>query len=332
MAAYWFFVVSGLVIVAGIVLARSADRIGVIFGLQRSVTGFILLAGATSLPELVISCRVAQSGAVDMAVGGILGSCLINLVILAVVDLSQRSRRRMFNRQAAAHSLAAMASVLLAAIAAVAVLVPKHASIGRIEWASVAILVGYFLTVRLIYNDQICRQSEALSDELEKEDETQPPDEEARLRPIWYYLGATAAIFFLANPLASSSDSLATWMGLSGTFFGAVFLAFVTSLPEMVTTAQATRMEAQDLAISNIFGSNAFNLVILAAIDLFTEKPLYSQLSSVHAMAAIGVIVTTTIAVMGLLYRAEKRIWYLEPDAAAVIAFAVGFYYLIYIM
>ena len=319
-----FLIVATMVAFIGVVLAKSADRLGEAFGLQRSVTGFMLLAAATSLPELIVGCRIAQTGAVDMAVGGVLGSCLINLVVLGLIDLMQRSRGRMLSRKAAAHALAAMTSILLACIVLVAVLVKGFPTIGAYHLGSLVMLIAYLLTARLVYVD---RKTESAAPDLAKETAA---EEEARLRPIWYYLGATAALLVLATPLATTSQDLAVVLHLSGTFFGAVFLAFITSLPEFVTTYQATRMDSHDLAIGNILGSNAFNLVILVGIDLCYEKPLFSDLTDAHAIAAVGVIVTTSMAAMGLLYRAEDRIWYLEPDAIGVIAVALLFFYLIY--
>lgn len=329
MTSFLIFALIALVVSGtGVVLATSADRIGGTLGFHRSVTGFMLLAAATSLPELVVGCSVAQSGAVDMAVGGILGSCLINLLILGMIDLMQRSKGRMLNRRAAAHALAALASILLATIVLVAVLLPDVPGIGNYHYASLILMAVYLLTARLVYVDQ--------DREREKLDATTGAtvdvDEETRLRPIWYYLIAAAVLLALASPLAKSSQDLSVLLGLSGTFFGAVFLALVTSLPEFVTTYKATRMDAHDLAIGNILGSNTFNLVILVAIDLFYEKPLFSELGIVHAVAAAGVIVTTTIAAMGMLYRSEERIWYLEPDAISVIVSALVFFYFIYAM
>ena len=324
-----FCVIAAIVAATGVVLASSADKLGAAFGLHRSVTGFMLLAAATSLPELIVGCRIAQAGAVDMAVGGILGSCLINLLVLGVIDLLQRSRGRMLSRKAAAQALAALASILLAIIVVLAILVKESPSWSRYHFGSLMLVVVYLLTARLVYVDQNRQrknvETEAVADE-------QKQDEEKRLRPVWYYIGATVLLLILATPLARSSQELAVLLGLSGTFFGAVFLALVTSLPEFVTTYQATRMEAEDLAIGNILGSNTFNLVILVAIDVFYHKPLFGNLGDVHAVAAAGVIVTTTIAAMGLLYRAEDRVWYLEPDATSVIGSALFFYYLIYIM
>ena len=73
------------VAVIGVALAWSADSIGRRFRIESSITGFVLLAAATSLPELVVACQVARAGAVDMAAGSLLGSCLMNLLIYFLI-------------------------------------------------------------------------------------------------------------------------------------------------------------------------------------------------------------------------------------------------------
>ncbi len=327
--AIGFAWVSVGVALLGIVLSRSADALGDVFRLDRSITGFLLLAAATSLPELVVSCQVAREGSPDMAVGSLLGSCLMNLLILAMIDLSRRTRGRILTPQAAAHALASLSSVLLAAVVAVAVMLPMMPSLGRFHSATLLILVVYAVTFRLVYVDRRVSGEDAMQDE---ETVTVRSVGWKKWRPACWYSLSTLGIFLLAPSLASSSVELSDWLHLSGTFFGAVFLALVTSLPELVTTGEASRMGAEDMAIGNILGSNSFNLLILVAVDVCYPQPLFSSLASVHAIAALGIIVTTTVATMGLLYRVEKRILLLEPDAVSVILLALVFFYLLYVM
>lgn len=319
-----FGAVAAAVALIGIVLARSADRLGSALKLERSITGFVMLAAATSLPELIVSCQVARTGAVDMAVGSILGSCLMNLLILAAIDLSRRSRRGMLSRQAAAHALASLSSILLAALVATGALLPNMPTLGRIHSMSVILCIGYALTFRMVFVDRATNMSVDSEDESIKK----PASPKG---PLLVYVAAAGGILLLSPILASTSNDLAAFLQLSGTFFGAVFLAFVTSLPEVVTTHEASRMKADDMAIGNILGSNAFNLLILVAVDISYSGPLFTALSAGHAIAALGIIITTTIATMGLLYRVEKRIWYLEPHAVGVIGFAILFFYLLYL-
>lgn len=334
MVAVWFLLLAAAVSVVGVLLARSSDQLGEALNLERSMTGFLMLAAATSLPELVVSCQVARSGAVDMAVGSLLGSCLMNLLILAGIDLSRRTGGRILSRQTAAHALASLASILLASFVALAILVPMSPIFGRFHWGSLMVLVGYIVTFRLVFIDHQIATQDRIG-VVEDEDvggATATIQRPSKRRPAILYALATLGVFLLAPPLASTSEQLAQLLNLSGTFFGAVFLALVTSLPEVVTTAEASRMRADDLAIGNILGSNTFNLLILVALDLVYEKPLFASLAPVHAIAALGIIVTTIIATMGLLYRVEKRVWYLEPDAIGVTLSAVVFFYLLYVL
>lgn len=333
MAAIWFIIVAAAVSAVGMLLARSSDQLGEALKLDRSMTGFLMLAAATSLPELVVSCQVARTGAIDMAVGSLLGSCLMNLLILAGIDLSRRSGGRILSRQTAAHALASLSSVLLAAFVAFAILVPMPPILGRLHGGSVLLLVGYVVTFRLVFVDrQVATAQEVVDLDEEPGVSGATVQSASKWKPAMFYALATLGIFLLAPPLASTSEQLAIALSFSGTFFGAVFLALVTSLPEMVTTAEASRIRADDLAIGNILGSNSFNLLILIALDLVYDKPLFSSLSSVHAIAALGIIVTTTVATMGLLYRVEKRLWFLEPDAMAVVISALLFFYLLYVL
>ena len=87
-----FIVCAGIIILAGTFLTRYADAIAEITKLGRLVVGSVLLAGATSLPELTVDISAVRLGLADLAVGDLLGSSLMNLLILALLDLSHHSR------------------------------------------------------------------------------------------------------------------------------------------------------------------------------------------------------------------------------------------------
>jgi cation:H+ antiporter len=111
-----FVVPAAIIVAAGIVLARCGDRIAELSGLGRSRVGMVLLASATSLPEFTVAWNAVQIGAIDLTMGDVLGSSLINLLILTVLDLVSRQRGKMLSNMAAAHALSATASVLLTSI------------------------------------------------------------------------------------------------------------------------------------------------------------------------------------------------------------------------
>ena len=101
-------------------------------------------------------------------------------------------------------------------------------------------------------------------------------------------------------------------------------MALVTSLPEATTTFSALRLGMTDMAIGNILGSNTFNMVILIGLDLSFGSPILSSISSTHAVTAAAVILVTCVATQGMLYRVERRVWLIEPDAILVILLVLG--------
>jgi cation:H+ antiporter len=84
----------------------------------------------------------------------------------------------------------------------------------------------------------------------------------------------------------------------------------VTSLPEAVVTVAAVRIGALDMAIGNLFGSNLFNISILALDDLlYIHGPLLARVSPAHAVSALSAIMMTGVAIVGLLYRPKLRVF-----------------------
>jgi cation:H+ antiporter len=86
------------------------------------------------------------------------------------------------------------------------------------------------------------------------------------------------------------------------------------------------------LAVGNVLGSTAFNMALLFAVDLFYPGPLLANVGIQHVLTAICVVVVVCAATLSLLYRAERRYWFIEPDAALVvllIAISLGLIYVV---
>lgn len=321
-AALLKFVVAGAVIVvAGSYLTRFADRIADLTGLGRTLAGVILLAVATSLPEATIGANAALIGAVDLTAGDVLGSSLMNLLILGILDLTHYSRGKMLSYQAAAHALSGGAGMAMTALVLIFLLLRLEWSL--FDWIGVetfVLLIAFAFCLRLLFLEQrVWARQDAGTEVQESEDH----GSHGLGAVVLGYLVSGAAIFIAAPFLTASADLLAEESGIGGTFIGTTLVALSTSLPEAVTTLAAVRVGAFDMAIGNIFGSNVFNMVILAVVDVFQAGPLFAVLSPAHALTAAWVILISAVAVMGLLYRAEKRYWIFEPDASLIILLVV---------
>ena len=325
---------AGVIIIAAMLLAKYADRIADQTGLGGSVTGLVLLAGATSLPEFSIGFSAVRMNAVDLTAGDVLGSSLMNLLILAVLDLVSRTPGRILSRTAATHVLSAIVACLLTSTVLLGILLDSNWSFLRLGPTSWCLLITYAFCARLLFLDQktsAAHDASRLQLDAQSTANATTPDAHGRLAVnALCFAAAATIIFFVAPQLAHTADILAEQTGLGRTFFGTLFVAAMTSLPEAVATFAAIRLGTVDMAIGNILGSNAFNMVIIGVVDIASPAPVLSLVSDAHCVTAACVIITTCATMISMLYRAEKRWWIIEPDAALVVLLVLGSLWLVY--
>jgi cation:H+ antiporter len=325
-----FVFFAGVIVVAGSVLSRLADEIAEKTGLGRLLIGSVLLASATSLPELTVDIAAVQQGNPNLAMGDLLGSSLMNLLILAVLDLTRHSRGKMFSRAAAGHALGGATSVGLTAIVALALMTERH--FDNHEWLGLGpgawlILLTYIVSVRMIFLDQ------RIAARVVAEASHQPAKAASAgslARPVTFFAVAALVILLAGPRLSAAAGELAERSGLAKTFVGTTLVALSTSLPELIACLAAVRLGAVDLAIGNVFGSNAFNMTIVCALDPFQAGSLLAVVSPWHGVTAIAAILATNVTIMGQLYQVESRRWLIEPDAIVVIVIVVSSLWLVY--
>jgi len=138
------------------------------------------------------------------------------------------------------------------------------------------------------------------------------------------------ALLVVAPFLAWSANRIAEETGITATFIGTSVVAITTSLLELVVAIGAVRLGAFDLAVGNLFGSNAFNMAAFLFADLaYREGGLLSSVSSTHALTALWSILMMNIGLMGIIYRAEKRLLLIEPDSLLmIVAYVLGLWLL----
>ncbi|MCJ7710513.1 MAG: hypothetical protein MUQ32_06725 [Chloroflexi bacterium] len=136
-----FLVAGGVVVVAGTTLARSGDQIATRTGLGGFLVGMLLLAGATSLPEAATGISASLDGAPDLAVGGVFGSSMANMAILAIIDLLNRGR--VWPRIGLSHARLTAVAIGLTSVAVLAILVPPGIAIGWVGLDTVFIVATY---------------------------------------------------------------------------------------------------------------------------------------------------------------------------------------------
>lgn len=325
-----FVALAAVIVVAGSFLTRYADAIAEATGWGRLLIGSVLLAGATSLPELTVDVTAVRMNLPDLAVGDLLGSSLMNLLILAVLDLTHHSRGKMLSRTAAAHALSGLLSIALTAVVGLGLLTASRAA----SWALLGVhasvwlvALGYVLGVRLTFLDQRISLRTAVEAHVAVEKVYDG-------RPLWRsvlgFAAAAVAILVTGPFLAESAGRIAELSGLGDTFVGTTFVALSTSLPELVTSLAAVRIGAFDLAVGNVFGSNAFNMLLFFPLDLLYPGTLFASVGPLHAISCLAAIVATSVVIMGQLYQSESRVRFIEPDACLVILLIIAALAIVY--
>ena len=321
-----------LVIAVSSKLSQSADMVAEKSGLGRNWVGAILLAGSTSLPELATGVSaVNYLDAPDLAAGGIFGSCLFNLMILAILDIITGGGP-LFQQAQVSHGLAAGLGSLMLGVAAGGIFLAERGLDPVLGWVSVpsiVLIVVYLVSARLIAKFERRRRSEVLEQESEA-------FEYEHVKPRKAYLTfalCSLAIVVLGVWLASLGDEVVKQTGLEESFIGSLLLAITTSLPEVAAGIAAVRLDAVDLAISNVFGSNIFNMAILGVYDVvYFKGDLWTKIGSVHIFTAVIAMMMTSLAIVGLIYRATRpsRL-YLTYDVLGLIVLYIGGMYIIYL-
>lgn len=320
-----FLVTATVVVVAGARLARSGDDIAARSGLSEAWVGAILVASATSLPEIATDVAAVRQGEPELAIGDLFGSSMANMLILAVADLSTR-QTRLLTHIAVEQATVGVLAIILTAVAAAGVLVRGDFgdfSVGGVGWAPLAIAVAYILGMRLVHAN---RESHA------RGAGGRPPRANTAnglRRAIVAFAIAAAAILAAAPFLARSAGQLAEAWGIASGFFGVVFLAAATSLPEVAVVAAAVKAQAYALAVGNLLGSNCFNMVILLILDVMNGTgSILAQADAGVALGAVFAVVLMGQVLLDVLNRSDRRMWYLEPGPALlVLTYAAGLFF-----
>ncbi len=316
---FWlgFILCTSVIVYSGTKLSKYGDIIAEKTGLGRAWIGLILMASVTSLPELVTGISsVTYAGVPDIAVGDVLGSCVFNMLIIAILDAIYRIMP-ISAKAHQGHILSAGFGIILLSIVGISLFLGKSISpLGWIGPYSLLFVIIYFIAIKLVFSyekRQIAAYMKEMAVELKYKDIL------TKTAIVNYSVNAVVVII-AATFLPKIGEGIAETTGLGQTFVGNIFIAISTSLPELVVSLSAVKIDAIDLAIGNLFGSNIFNIFILAIDDIFFLKgPILSFANQNHIISALSAIAMTTIAIIGLTYRAEKKPLLLAWDSIGIV-------------
>lgn len=258
MVLQWFLLALGFAM-----LIKGADffvdgSVGIAkrFGIPQLVIGLTIVAMGTSAPEAAVSISAAAKGNADITIGNILGSNILNIMIILGIT-------SVITALAVSTSTVKYELPFLLIITAILFLLGLDGNIGFIDGlVLIALLALYF-----VYLLKLARTGQG-----ENEEEPKKP---LKL-PVAIILAGigVALIIFGSRFTVNAATEIARAFGVSDRFIGLTVVAFGTSLPELVTSITAAKKGSADIAIGNVVGSNIFNIVFVVGISaLITSVP-----------------------------------------------------------
>jgi len=302
-------------------LAKSADVIALKTGLGRTFVGVVLLATATSLPELATGINaVATLNAPNLAGGDVFGSNIFNLLIIVVLDTYWRNGTflgSVYNNT----WLIAVLSISIISIAVIALWNPLqiNVGIGHIGLFSYILLIFFGLSMFILY-----QQGKKGEKSQETHEESHDQDKSYTLKKSFIIYGISASIIIIsAIFLSRAGEEIAEIMHWGESFVGTQLLALSTSLPELATSIAAVRLRAPELAITNLLGSNLFNTgIVLFADDAFyMNGSIWDAFSNAHILnLGIAILMTCIVFTTILLKPKRKLLKYFGIESVLLVA------------
>lgn len=326
---FWatFILSAGLIVAAAMQLARSGDVLAARTGIGGMFIGVLLLAGATSLPEMLTGINAVLIGSPDIAAGNFFGSSAFNMLILAILDILSRDRR-ILREAAYRHVLSGglgifICTIVLFFIGANPIIETFGFKVGWIGLDSLIIVAVYVYSIRLI--DQ--EGKEQVSAEMSAEELTSVPS----LRSgILSFVGASLVLVIVSPLMVNAADKIAVVTQLGESFVGSTLVAMITSLPELVTSIAALSIGAPEMAMGNLFGSNMFNMLAISITDLFyVPGRLLGAVSPAFIVTGMLGVMMMALAVIGNVAKL-RRFKFMELDSILMVMLYLGGMYILY--
>lgn len=331
-----FVVAAAAIWIAGIQLSNTADVLSSRLGLGEALGGLILLAIATNLPEIAITISAALQHNLGIATGNILGGIAIQTVVLVVLDAFGVSGKYPLTYHAASLTLV-LEGLLVIAVLIVGIMgtqLPPSVIFDRItpEGLLIAVLwlVGLWLIGKAGKGLPWHEQGDAPnSQEADRGASKQVKAKKAQDKGV--SLARTGIVFSIASlvtlgvgvVLEQSGDAIAHHLGISGVLFGATFLAAATALPEVSTGLTSVKLQDYQLAVSDIFGGNAFLPVLFLLATLLSGQAVLPRAEKTDIyIAGLGILLTT-VYICGLIFRPGRRILRMGIDSLVVLVLYV---------
>lgn len=312
---------------AGIKLSQTTDVLSGRWHLGSALGGVILLAVATNLPEIAVAVSAAWAHQLDVAVGNILGGIALQTVVLVALDAAGVRPRKPLTYLAASLTLVLEGALVVALLVVVVMSTQLPGSLVLWRLTPGTLLIAVLWAVGLVL---IRRAGEGLpwhgGGHAPGSQERKPGEANdthqygvATRRPVLIFSAAAAATLVAGVLIERSGEVVFGRWGMSGVVFGATVLAAATALPELSTGLASTRLGDYKLAISDIFGGNAFLPVLFLPAAIISGSAVLPSAhhTDIYLTALAGLL--TVVYMVGLIFRPQRQWLRMGLDSIVVL-------------
>lgn len=318
MLMFVLFIISAIVsVIAANRLSAYADIISKETKIGGMAAGMLLLAVATSLPELTASISAAAIGNAAIVVGNGLGSILFNMFALFLLDLHFR-KKKLFLDVDSSHWNTGIISLVLCTMSGLFLYFDVDGEIFGASWLSILMILTYFGGTWLVSRQQKKKKQEDADDVNPK------AKRQKSIRPtITWFIFFSVVIFISGSALSITGDQIAHSTGISATAVGSILIALTTSLPDGVSVYTALKLGNANLAVGAILGSNMFNVFVIPLSDFFYfGESIWTDAGDQNILLAIVGFVLTVIVMIVLQRQTSRNTFtYILPSLIAVITY-----------
>ncbi len=311
-------------------LAKYGDVIAARTKLGGMFIGVLLLAGATSLPELLTSINSIRMGSPELSAGNFFGSSAFNMFILAILDVLGRNQRILRTSQGK-HLVSGgfavfISTLVLFCLVANPTITEMNINLGWVGIDSIIIMAFYVLAIYKIQQSE----QDSVSTEMTEEELAEIPSLKVGLIG---FAAAAVVLGFVTPFMVRAADTISEVTGLGASFVGSSLVALVTSLPEMVTSISAISIGAADMALGNLFGSNMFNMFGIGIADVFyTEGRFLSTVDTSFIVVGMLGVLMTAFGLLGNIVRFKRIGKIMDTDSVIMTIMYVAGMYLLFVM
>lgn len=327
-----FLLAAGAICWAGTRLAQVADRLADRTGMGEVVAGALFVGASTSLPGAITSMTTAAEGFPSLAIGNALGGLTVQTAFLAVADLVYR---RANLEHAAASPTGLAQGVLLLVLIAIPLIAANEPPVTtwEIHPASVLTPLAYLAGLRLLGRVRENPMWKPVQTARTRRELSEPDASDERSdRALWLRFALLAIVTATAGyAVGETSIALVAATGLSATAFGTIFTAIANSLPELVTAVAAVRIGAANLAVGDVIGGNAFEVLFISAADFVSPGSIYASFSPEDLTTALIAMLMTGVLLLGMIRRVELGFARIGFESATILLLYGGSVVLVFL-